>query len=83
MNPLDIVTCKCATCRRSILSRVMQEGEELDAACKKLWGETPPFVAGRIKDRPYCPDCLALNPPPQHAEHLTPRQRIGYSKTSA
>jgi len=80
----DVALCNCAGCNRELLSNRHRAAYEL-AERQGVAGLTalPPFVSGRIKDRPYCGRCLKSDRPPSLAENLTPRQASKLQNTSS
>jgi len=50
-----LLVCNCATCGRLLLSRRCWGMAE---CARAFLGEHVPYVAGRVRDRPYCRDCL-------------------------
>jgi hypothetical protein len=70
----DVKLCNCASCGTTLLSPQHRELYQLNKASGINLDDLPPFVAGRIKDRPHCDKCLKANRPPTLAENLTPRQ---------
>lgn len=52
----EVKTLRCAGCRKLMLG---ESERDLPRKCRRDVAERlPPVVAGRIDDRPYCPDCL-------------------------
>ena len=57
MTDLDWKLCNCAGCGRLLISPSQEDAWRKLPADQR---EKTPLVAGRILDRPYCPQCLAV-----------------------
>jgi hypothetical protein len=64
----DVKMCNCAGCGCDLLGESMH-GVDIP---KKVRKDLPPFVRGRILERPYCGPCLATMPRSSLVDRFTP-----------
>lgn len=82
----DVCLCNCSECGCELLSNRHREQYELAKRLGLDMSSLPPFVAGRIKDRPYCSKCLRTSRPPRpnysENDRRTPGQaeKLGMTK---
>ena len=75
--PGDAVVLNCAGCGKVLLAQVPQNRRLAER------GDAPPFVAGRIKDRPFCSPCLGQSNASWEATRgRTEGQRRGLGRTN-
>lgn len=56
---LNVAVCNCAECGRELVA--VKDFQRFRVACLRAFNAKPenlPAVAGRIKERPYCYECL-------------------------